>query len=170
MAVSTVGTPVINRKTLEGATSRVKASRSTPLISGMRTSEMMMSKSVDWRRRFAASPLQATSTRCPSLRNVISRSSQMERSSSTTSMWAIFYLLMPLAASSGEFLQFRPFAGRAAVGRVRQFNAEFRAALSFGRNGNAAAVGLHTLVDDRQSEARSSAEAGLQWLKNLRSL
>src|SRR5712692_7251780 len=149
-AVSSVGTPVISRNTECGAISLANFSSSTPLVSGMRISEMMMSKICDSRRRRAAAPVVATSTRWPSLRKVISSSSQMDFSSSITRIWAI----SPLCPSRHS----------------REFDDELRALIFLRSYADAPAVRLHDLVDDSQAQARASGKARLQGLKDLGAL
>src|SRR5437660_5636430 len=114
-------------------------------MSGMRMSEMMMSNNLASRRRRPNSPLVAISTRCPSLRNVISRSSQMERSSSTMRI---------LAISS----------------HLGQFDGEFRPVVFLRSHSDAPAMGVHNLVNDCQSSAGSAYKAGLQRFEYLHTL
>src|ERR1700756_6038545 len=108
-------------------------------MSGMRMSEMMISNNLDSRRRRPNSPLVAISTRCPSLRKVISRSSQMERSSSTMRMLAI-------SSHPG------------------QFDGEFRPVVFLRGHGDAPAMRVHDLIDDREPSAGSAYKAGLEGL------
>src|SRR5260370_34971556 len=106
----------------------------------MRISEMMMSNSLDSRRLRPNSPLVAISTRCPSLRKVISRSSQMERSSSTIRILAI-------SSHPG------------------QFDGELRPVIFLRYHCDAPAVRVHDLINDRQSQTRSADKAGLKRLE-----
>src|SRR5260370_11329409 len=111
----------------------------------MRISEMMMSNSLDSRRLRSNSQLVAISTRCPSLRKVISRSSQMERSSSTIRILAI-------SSHPG------------------QFDGELRPVIFLRYHCDAPAVRVHDLINDRQSQTRSADKAGLQRLEYFHAL
>src|SRR6202790_3943353 len=124
----------------------------------MRISEMTMSKICDLSRRFAVSAFLATSTRCPSLRKVISSSSQIDCSSSTTRMWAI----------SDLFLITLPAARHLRC--ARKIDGKFRAAIFFRNYADSSAVRLNNLIHNSQAETCSTHKSRLQRLEDLRTL
>src|SRR3984893_6168400 len=106
----------------------------------MRMSEIIMSNNLASKRWRPNSPLVAISTRCPSFRKVISRSSQMDRSSSTMRMLAI-------------------------LSHPRQFHGELRPAVFFRRHRYAPAVGVDDLVNDGQPQSGAPRKSRLKGLE-----
>src|SRR5215470_4095994 len=158
MAVSRAGSAVINTKKEFGAISLANFSKSTPSSPGIRMSEIMMSKICDSSLRLAASALLATSTRWPSLRKVISRSSQIDFSSSTTRM----------CGSSRPLSLLAVFVPCINVSRdSRQFDDELCAAVLLRDHADLPAVGLHDLIDNRQPQTCAAFKPRLEWLKNF---
>src|ERR1700722_15713515 len=173
MAVSMVGTPVISRNVVAGETSLQWRSSSTPSISGMQMSDTTMSKICDESSRLAASPLVATSTLWPSLRKVISNNSQIDRTSSTISKWAIDRLIpshwmccFPLR-EWGRGLR-RASAAARLVRSARKLDGEFRPLSRLGLDKNAPLMRLQNLIHDRQTQTRAAPEGGLERLEDLR--
>src|SRR5262249_14948920 len=97
--------------------------------------------------------------RWPSLRKVISSSSHMERSSSTTRICAISLLWLFTAV-------FVACIG-APSSHARQLHNEFRATVFLRNHADPSAVGLHDLIDNRESQAGSALKTRLQRLKDL---
>ena len=133
-----------------------------------------MSKICEASRRLAASPLVATSTLWPSLRKLISSSSQMERSSSTISRWAIA-LCLPHERTSSGFVGHQLRSGAAAApgcardrAARRKFDDEFGAVPLLGLDANLAAVRLQNLIDDGQTQPGAALKSGLKRLENSR--
>src|SRR5208337_1332671 len=124
-------------------------------------SEITMSKSAPSSLRLAASTLLATSTRWPSLRKVISSSSQMDFSSSTTRICTIS---RPASFGALFVACIRPSLHQ------RKFNHELRALVFLADHRNPPAMRLHDLVNDRQPQPRAPLKIGLQRLKYLGAL
>src|ERR1700733_8769294 len=130
----------------------------------MQMSETTMSKMRVASRRFAASPLVAISTLWPSLRKLISSSSQMDRSSSTIKRWAISVLYLSdqrPGGARGVWHQARYLpSGRAD--RSRNFDDELGAKTWFGLDANVAFVSLEDLVHDGETESRAAYKSRLK--------
>ncbi len=94
------------------------------------------------------SPLLATSTRWPSFRKVISRSSQMEFSSSTTSRYAPYRLASPRGFRQLRGPRVRRLRSALAppLPHPRQLDAKFRAAPLLRAHMDPPAVRLHDLM------------------------
>src|ERR1700751_5790147 len=114
----------------------------------MQISETTMSKTREASRRLASSPLDASSTLCPSLRKLISSSSQMERSSSTTRRWAIGLPLPCRRQQFGARLQALAPGRRSRTNGSRQLHDEIGAASLLRFHANAALVRLKNLVNN----------------------
>src|ERR1700678_1224066 len=170
MAVSTVGTPVIRMKIVLGETSLEYCSSSTPFISGMQISEITMSKTCAARRRLAAWPLETTSTLWPSLRKLISSSSEMEGSSSTTSKWAMARYPFPTTRRRSSCSRGSCSLGARARDGTRNFDDEVGAGPLLTFDANASAVRLQNLIHDGQAEACAPGESGLEGFEDARGL
>src|SRR5437660_1134604 len=123
-----------------------------PSECGILISLMMTSYSAESSFLIAASPEVTVSTRCPSLRSVISSISQMERTSSQTRMLAMGHL------------RFRSIRGRGPAtrpcvdgnrpwglhGGFRDLQHKIRAVIWRRVHGDIRAMRLHDLIDDRQ--------------------
>src|ERR1700683_3432117 len=134
----------------------------------MQMSETTMSKIRDASSRFADSPFVAISTLWPSLRKLISRSSQMERSSSTISRWAMGDLCLSYQRR-GVARCVRHKARTCPSRRARRtwnFYDELRAKTRFRLNANLTFVRLKNLVDDGEAQPCASGESRLKRLEN----
>src|ERR1700730_911861 len=130
----------------------------------MQISETTISKICEASLCLAAAPLDATSTLWPSLRKLISSSSQMDRSSSTISIWAIA-LDLPYRTQEFRF-NGRNFAGRrAGTDRARELYHKFRTASFLGLHTNSSVVRLENLVNDGQTEPSATGKPRLERLK-----
>src|SRR5579862_307310 len=131
----------------------------------MQMSDTTMSKICDDNRRLAASPFVAVSTRCPSLRKLISSSSQMERSSSTINRCAIRLgpPCRPQNFGMGARIRLRL---RGNLRRSRQIHDEGGATPLFRFDAYLSPMRLQNLVHNRETEARAARESRLKGLEN----
>src|SRR5579883_2871086 len=137
-------------------TARAWRKTSIPLIPGMRISQISKSYRAESSLRMAASPEFVVSTLCPSLRNMISSISQIERTSSQTRM---------LATNTSGYYH------RGIIStlyrRLRARDGKFRSATRRRCDVDGCLVSLHNLVNDGQTKPCTAFKTRLEWLKNL---
>src|ERR1700693_3773366 len=135
-------------------------------MSGRQISETTISNICEARRRLATSPLAATSTLWPSFRKLISSNSQMERSSSTISKWAMPRLPLPCYVEQVRMGPKIRVLDRNGLLGARQLDDKFGTSALLPIDTDPAAMRLQNLVYDGETESRAAGESRLKRLEN----